>query len=84
MRTARVLHDFAGFKYGQGRAREAAVLYQRALTMRERLLGPENPLTLDTRTRLLEVLEQRQEAAPVEAAHQQEGLAPAQDAVSEA
>jgi hypothetical protein len=44
-------------------------------------------LTLDTRTRLLEVLvalEQRQEAAPVESAHQQEGLAPEQDAVSEA
>jgi hypothetical protein len=69
VRTAQVLHDFAGFQHGQGRVREAAVLYQRALTTRERILGPENPLTLDTRTRLLAVLaalDQRLERAPTE------------------
>jgi eukaryotic-like serine/threonine-protein kinase len=77
LRTAQVLHDFAGFQYVQGRVREAAVLYQRALITRERLLGPENPLMRDTRQRLQAVLgelDKAEEATCLEAMHhQQEG-----------
>ena len=56
LETAHVLHDFAGFQHVQGRTQEAAIMYQRALTTREHILGPDHQLTLDTRACLREVL----------------------------
>ena len=66
LETARVLHNFAGFQQAQGRTPEAAVLYQRALTIRETVLGPSHPLTLNTRERLDAVLKQAEERAHTE------------------
>lgn len=51
------------------------VLYQRALTIREQVLGSDYPMTTDTCERLhavLDALGQTQEAARVEAAHKEE------------
>ncbi|MFL5590591.1 MAG: tetratricopeptide repeat protein [Ktedonobacteraceae bacterium] len=50
------MNDFAGLQQVQGQTPEAAGLYQRALTIREHVLGPDHQLTLDTRERLQEVL----------------------------
>src|SRR5579859_4697618 len=86
LETAEVLHEFAGFQQARGRTRQAVVLYQRALTTREQILGPDHFLTNDTRERLQgvrAVLGQAPEAAPVEAALQQEERVPAQGPVSE-
>ena len=55
-------------------------MYQRALTTREHVLGPDHQLTLDTRECLQEVLValgQTVEVAQAEAPHKQEGMAAA-------
>lgn len=75
LETASVLHDFAVFQQVQGRTQDAVVLYQRALTIREQVLGSDYPMTTDTCERLhavLNALGQSQEAARVEAAHKEE------------
>ncbi|GHO49702.1 tetratricopeptide repeat protein [Ktedonospora formicarum] len=51
-KTASVLHDFAILQQAQGKTAEAEALYQRALTIREHILGPDHPLTINTRERL--------------------------------
>ncbi len=56
LETAAILHDFASFQQAQGESREAAVLYQRALTIRENVLGADSPVTSDTREQLQAVL----------------------------
>ena len=56
LETAAVLHDFASFQQTLGGPQEAAVLYQRALTIRENVLGADSPVTADTREQLLAVL----------------------------
>ena len=58
-----------GFQQAQGQAQDAAVLYQRALLIREHALGTDSPMTTDTRERLQEVLValgRMQEAAQTE------------------
>ena len=85
LETAEILHAYADFRQAQGRTQEAAIMYQRTLTTREHVLGPEHQLTLDTRERLKEVLSalgQTEEAARVEAAHKEEGMAAAKNQVS--
>ena len=52
LETAAVLHDLARFQQAQGEPREAAALYQRALTIRENVLGADSPVTADTREQL--------------------------------
>ncbi|GHO64345.1 tetratricopeptide repeat protein [Ktedonobacter sp. SOSP1-52] len=47
--TTHILHDFARLQHMQGQTKEAVALYQRALSIRERVLGSEHPLTVKTR-----------------------------------
>ena len=77
LEAAEILADFAAFRLGQGRTSEAASMYQRALATREHVLGPDHQLTLDTRAHLheaLAMLGQVEEAAHVEAPHEEEGI----------
>jgi tetratricopeptide (TPR) repeat protein len=47
------LHNLASLYWAQGRYREAEPLFQRALAIRERVLGPDHPDIFVTRTMLL-------------------------------
>ena len=53
--TTHVLHNFARLQQIQGQTNEAVALYQRALSIRERILGFEHPLTVKTRECLQEL-----------------------------
>jgi len=54
--AADLQYDFAGFQQARGSSTEAALLYRRALTTREQVLGADHPLTIEAYKRLHEVL----------------------------
>jgi tetratricopeptide (TPR) repeat protein len=82
---ADTLHGFAVLRQLQGRLEEARSLYERALLARTHSMGEDHPATIDTRERLhtvLGALGQMREAAHVEAAHKEEGMAAARNQMS--
>jgi len=50
------MYDFAFFQETQGNMQEALSLYQRALAICERVLGPHHPKTRETQRCVLSVL----------------------------
>ena len=64
----RGLNNLAALYYVQGKYQEAESLYQRALEIRERILGPEHPDTacsLNNLAALYDVQDKYQEAEPL-------------------
>jgi hypothetical protein len=53
--TARSLHDLAYLLRDQGDPAAAGPLFERALAIRERVLGPDHPDTIATRRALAEL-----------------------------
>ena len=50
------MHDLAGLREAQGNSEEARTCYAQALTIRDQMLGPSHPKTIETRTRLIALL----------------------------
>ncbi len=67
--TAKALHNLALLYEAQGRYAEAEPLYQRALTIREQVLGPESPktvATVESYALLLRKMQREKEATSLE------------------